>query len=95
MRKGFHTTIGKRKKEEQKGKEKEKEKRKRKRIRGSGSGRRLCVDFLRRKQLSVHIEREKKEDLFERERESEAIQQAFTQKETVNDQSFQLFRSDT
>ena len=55
--------------EEQKGMEKEKEKRKRKRIRGSGSGRRLCVDFLRKKQLSVHIEREKKEDLFESERE--------------------------
>ena len=57
----------------QKGKEKEKEKRKRKRkrIRGSGSGRRLCVDFLRKKQLSVHIERETKEDLLERERERE------------------------
>ena len=43
----------------------------------------------------MHIETEKKENLFEREREweSEAIQQAFTQKETVNDQSFQLFRS--
>ena len=40
----------------------------------------------------MHIEREKKEDLFERERErereSEAIQQAFTEKERVNDQSF-------
>ena len=48
----------------QKGKEKEKEKRKRKRIRGSGSERRLCVDFLRKMRLSVHIEREKKENLF-------------------------------
>ena len=56
MRKGFHTTIGKRKKEKEKGKEKEKEKRKRKR----GSGRRLCTVFLRKKQLSVHIEREER-----------------------------------
>ena len=47
----------------------------------------------------MHIEREKKEDLFERERDrerkSEDIQQAFTQKETVNDQNVQLFRFDT
>ena len=51
----------------------------------------LIIGRLREKRKKIYLSREDWER--DREKEREATQQAFTQKETVNDQSFQLFQS--